>query len=397
MPQKSGFFDTTADDPREYPAREFAEYFSRFIGNGIFSGGTVLKVTATGADAKISIGVGYAWINGYLYSVYDMPLTLPIQPATTQDRIDRIVLRLDISTPVRSIRAVVLQGTPAGAPSPPAITRSGSVYDISLAQVLVKANTSTVQPTNITDERLNNAVCGIVTGLIDQVDTTTIFNEFYAWMVARKVQFTQEWQEMMESIINDGFAPLISPTFTGVVTAPHFKSTNNAGRNYTASDWADFSANSGGQMLLANNAYTDGNNSWKYANTHPSMGARGIRMSVTGGIEMFDTGSIATTAGVTFTPTWSKVAGLGTGNRDVNLVKAITHQIDTRSTTLRYDTNGVLTKVEEKDGSTVVKTTNLIYTSGKLMGVEEIAGGKKVTKTLSYNSDQLIGVTKAVE
>jgi len=209
MPEKSGFFDTTADDPREYPSREFAEYFARFIGNGVYSGGTKLKVSASGTDAKVSIAAGYAWINGYLYCVFDTPLTLQISAATNMDRIDRVVLRLNTSTPVRSIKAVVLQGAPASNPTPPALTRAGDIYDLSLAQVRVVANTSTVQPANITDERLDNTVCGLVTGLIQQVDTTNLYNDFQAWMQTKKSQFTQEWQDYMAGIVDQGFLPIV--------------------------------------------------------------------------------------------------------------------------------------------------------------------------------------------
>lgn len=193
MPEKSGFFDTTADDPRQYPAREFAEYFSRFIGNGIFGGGTNLKVTATGTDNKVSIQTGWAWINGYLYSVFGEPLSLTIPLATSMDRIDRIVLRLNVSTPVRSIKAMVLQGTPSVNPTPPAIVRSGDIYDISLAQVRMVANEATVQPGNIVDERLNTSLCGIVTGVVEQADTTTIFNEFDQYRQQKQIEFAQAW------------------------------------------------------------------------------------------------------------------------------------------------------------------------------------------------------------
>lgn len=206
MPQKSGFFDTTVDDPREYPAREFAEYFARFVGNGVFGGGEKLKVTATGADANVSINLGYGWINGYMYSVYDAPLVLPIQPATTQDRIDRIVLRLDVSTPVRSIQALVMQGNPAGTPQPPSIVRSGDIFDLSLAQVLVKANTTTIQPHQITDERLNSQVCGIVTALITQADTTSIFNEFQSWLRTKTAEYQKQWDDFIKDIQDEGFA-----------------------------------------------------------------------------------------------------------------------------------------------------------------------------------------------
>lgn len=206
MPQKSGFFDTTADDPRDYPAREFAEYFARFVGNGIFSGGTKLKVSATGTNANVKIETGFGWINGYLYSVYDEALTLTVQPATNADRIDRVILRLDTSTPVRAIRALILQGNPAASPTVPAITRSGDIYDLSLAQILVKANTSVVLPENITDERLNSAVCGVVTGLIQQADTTAIFNQFQAWLNTKTVEYAAEWRAFLESVQDEGFA-----------------------------------------------------------------------------------------------------------------------------------------------------------------------------------------------
>ncbi|WP_055108950.1 hypothetical protein [Paenibacillus ihumii] len=206
MPQKSGFFDSTADDMREYPAREFAEYFARFIGNGVFLGGTRLKVTASGQDANVNVELGYGWINGYMYSVYDEPLSLPIQPATTQDRIDRVILRLDTSAPVRAIRALVVQGLPATSPAAPALVRSGNIYDLSLAQIRVLANTSIIKPENITDERLNNQVCGIVTALIDQADTTSIFNQFQAWLNTKTAEYQQQWQDFMQSVQDEGFA-----------------------------------------------------------------------------------------------------------------------------------------------------------------------------------------------
>ncbi|MEW8975817.1 MAG: phage tail protein, partial [Exiguobacterium sp.] len=206
MPQKSGFFDTTADDPREYPAREFAEYFARFVGNGVFGGGEKLKVTATGKDMNVSINLGYGWINGYMYNVFDTPLVLPIQQATTQDRIDRIILRLDVSTPVRAIRAIVLQGNPGTTPQVPTIVRSGDVYDLSLAQVLVKANTSTIQGHQVTDERLNTQVCGIVTALISQADTTSIFNEFQSWLRTKTAEYQKQWDDFMKDIQDKGFA-----------------------------------------------------------------------------------------------------------------------------------------------------------------------------------------------
>ncbi|MEJ8548148.1 hypothetical protein [Brevibacillus borstelensis] len=89
---------------------------------------------------------------------------------------------------------------------------------------------------------------------------------------------------------------------------------------------------------------------------------------------------------------------IGTNNRSVNFVKALNLSIDTRSSVLTY-TAGQLTKVEEKDGSFVVKSTSITYDSlRRVSTITESAGGKTVTTTLQYNIDGTLGsVTKAVK
>ncbi|MFE0619715.1 hypothetical protein [Bacillus altitudinis] len=125
-----------------------------------------------------------------MYSIYSTPLSLQIQPAASLPRIDRIVLRLDASLSTRSIRAMVIQGTPASNPTVPALTRSGDVYELSIAQVRVNANSTIIAQANITDERLNIDVCGLVNSLV-RVDTTT---------------FQKQWDDFIASVQGSGFA-----------------------------------------------------------------------------------------------------------------------------------------------------------------------------------------------
>ncbi|PWW37405.1 MULTISPECIES: hypothetical protein [Paenibacillus] len=190
MPQKSGFFDSIDDDERLYPAREFANYFAQIISNGVFNGGQFLNPTASGLDAVVNVSPGYAWINGYAYSVYDAPLALIIPIANSQDRIDRVILRLDTSTPVRLIKMIVVQGTPSMTPVPPALVRTGDIYDLSLAKVLVTANSTIITQNDITDERLDTNVCGLVNSLVT-VDTSI---------------FQEQWEEFMKEIQDDSYA-----------------------------------------------------------------------------------------------------------------------------------------------------------------------------------------------
>lgn len=88
---------------------------------------------------------------------------------------------------------------------------------------------------------------------------------------------------------------------------------------------------------------------------------------------------------------------LGSNNKSVNLFQALNQSIDTRTTVLAY-ANGRISKVEEKDGSPVVKTTTITYDDvGRVSKITETAGGKAITLTLSYNTDgTLSSVSKAV-
>lgn len=191
MPEVSGLFNSLAGD-RKYNASWFAEYFSNFLTDGIFNGGTNLQVYATGSDYIVRVKVGRAWIQGYYYALKDAERQLvPDAADATNDRIDRIVLRLSVAQAARSITAVIKTGTPAGTPAPPDLEQdlAGSgVYELSLAQVLVGTGVTTIASEAVTDERLDNAVCGLVESLI-QADTTDIFDQFQAYLNAKESEF----------------------------------------------------------------------------------------------------------------------------------------------------------------------------------------------------------------
>ncbi len=178
MTEKSRFFNSTPEDERRYQAEEFAEYFNQFLSNGLFHQDLVpeLEVKSEGTDMQVYVEPGSAWIEGYMY-INDANLYLEHDTAeATDDRIDRVVLRLDLATEYRNIRAYVLKGTPAspGNAEPPALTRDDWQYELSLAQVLIPADTGTIDPNNITDEREDEEVCGLVTSLISpDIDAPT--------------------------------------------------------------------------------------------------------------------------------------------------------------------------------------------------------------------------------
>ncbi|HNZ62767.1 MAG TPA: hypothetical protein PKH23_00315, partial [Bacillota bacterium] len=166
--EQSRFFDSVGDD-RTYQAEQFAEYFRLFLTDGIKNGGTNLKVTAPGTGMTVNIDYGIALIQGYAYWLENDNTgikALTIGASTSQPRIDRVILRLDRSLSERQITVAVKEGTPATAPVPPALTRSSNVYELSLAKVSVAANAVKIENANVTDERFNASVCGLINSLI---------------------------------------------------------------------------------------------------------------------------------------------------------------------------------------------------------------------------------------
>lgn len=177
--QHSSFFNSINGD-RRYNAEEFALYFSRFIGNGVFPNpSNNLQVTCTDTDMKIQINPGYAWINGYFYWLDDT-LELSLTNADgILNRIDKVVLQYNVYE--RAITIKIKEGEYGDIPVEPALTRNYDIYELGIANVKIEKGDTKVYSYKITDLRLSSQ-CGVVTSLIDQVSTNTLFNQYQSYL-----------------------------------------------------------------------------------------------------------------------------------------------------------------------------------------------------------------------
>lgn len=178
--EKSSFFNSVNHD-RVYRAEEWAEYFASFIGNGIFPVPANGLQVVTGSGMIVTVKTGKAWINGYFYfNTGDLNVVLGTADGVS-NRIDRIVLRWDLTE--RNI-AVKVKPSPASAtPVAPVLQRDADAYEIALADVYIRAGSTAVLQSDITDQRFNSALCGIVTGTVEQIDASVItaqFDNFFA-------------------------------------------------------------------------------------------------------------------------------------------------------------------------------------------------------------------------
>lgn len=173
MAENSGFFDANLVNgayDRVYLADSFAKYFASFVGNGIFGGklNELMIVQSATSGMKVEVSSGMGWINGYWYeNTNNLSLNIDIADGVL-NRIDCVVLRWSKSD--RSIKVVVKKGTFASAAIAPSIQRDADIYELKLAEVYVKAGATSITQTDITDTRFDKNVCGLVTGLIEQID-----------------------------------------------------------------------------------------------------------------------------------------------------------------------------------------------------------------------------------
>jgi hypothetical protein len=158
MAQRSGFFQDDGGD-RQYTADQFANKFRLRETNGVFVQDsqtltTELQVTANDTNLNVSVAIGGMNIQGYDYEVYSSAETLAIEAGDSLNpRIDRVVVKLDLDNGVRAALLEVKKGTPSATPTPPSLTQTGAVWEISLAQILVPQSASLILNSNVTDER----------------------------------------------------------------------------------------------------------------------------------------------------------------------------------------------------------------------------------------------------
>lgn len=169
-----------------------AEYVMKWLHgrtSGVFAGDNNAAVTALSTPAmavQVSDGTGWMananndgvvwWIDNEKTSNTKLQLTIPAADGAL-NRIDRVIVEWKTTTYADLPEVKVLTGTAAVNPTAPALTNSGTVRQICLAQISVPAGATAITASMITDTRLNSAVCGLVTDNIS-IDTSTIEAQF---------------------------------------------------------------------------------------------------------------------------------------------------------------------------------------------------------------------------
>ena len=215
---KGSFFNAVYDSStgtydREYNAEDLTSYLSLIVGGGVFpTPSTQLQVLAA-SGMTVNVDAGSGWFpdghkieNTSLYSVEAVGSDI------SYTRIDRVVMYCDNVN--RRVGLDVVTGVASADPVAPDLVRTEDKYELGLATITIPAGAVNITQDMITDTRADSSVCGWVAGLIQQIDTESLFLQ---WQTAYEEYF-QEQQDRFEEWLHDLTEELNVDTYVNAYT-----------------------------------------------------------------------------------------------------------------------------------------------------------------------------------
>ena len=170
----SGFFNSVNHD-RVYNAEEMSNYFEGLVYNGVYETvGNALKVVVNdGLTVNVLTGramIDCRWLKN------DTAYGITLEASDLQlDRIDRIVVKLDLTN--RQLPLEAVKGEFASNPTPPTVTDTDTVKYLTIAYVKVNHGATNLIQDNIQDRR-GTSDCPYVTPLGKGIGVQKLQNSY---------------------------------------------------------------------------------------------------------------------------------------------------------------------------------------------------------------------------
>ena len=174
------------------------ELIKRLFSDGVMPDSTSMQISAK-TGMTLEAHRGFAICNGCM-KLLETEEAITIAPAdSAYPRIDKIVLRLDDNADARSCEIAVKKGTPSASPKSLDVNRTATIWEIALADVMVKANATAITNADIKDLRYDSSVCGVISS-ISEFDTSTLYQQIQSDMDGFKENEQTEFLEWFENI-----------------------------------------------------------------------------------------------------------------------------------------------------------------------------------------------------
>ena len=234
---RSGFYDAV-DNDRLYSADEMTMPYKRLVADGVYATpegtpSTDMQVMArSGMSVVVKAGnaiVGSKWVE----NAADIGIVVPGNTDISA-RIDSVIVQVNKNPSGRTGNIVYRTGTAGTDPQPPDINTESGIVELRLANITVTPGATEITDSIITDCR-GSSECPWVTALIQQVDTSTLYQqwqtayqEYYDQTTANIALYMQEqseaWQEFFDSATQT-FTVIAYFKFTGSYTTTQTTAT----------------------------------------------------------------------------------------------------------------------------------------------------------------------------
>ena len=185
----------------EYIGAEYAMRWLHGRTSGVFAADNNAAVSAVQNSMAVAVSDGLGWLtdsdgNGIVWwndaeKSAGAKLQLTVDSADgVLNRIDRVIVEWQTTDYADLPEIKILKGTASSTAAAPALTNNGTKRQISLAQISVAAGTTSITASMITDERLDPAVCGLVTESVT-ADTSVINTQFAALLAQLRTAIEQ--------------------------------------------------------------------------------------------------------------------------------------------------------------------------------------------------------------
>lgn len=213
----SGFFNSVNGD-RLYNAEQMSAIFEGLITDGVYEsvGNKMAVQPNSGMTIQINTGRGWFgrhWVNNdaaFLQTLEESDVLL--------NRYCAVCVRVDDTNAVRDAVPYFKYSEFATTPVKPTMERTETVKEYCLAYVYIKAGAKTITASDIEDTRGNTELCGWVTGLIEQLNTTTMFEQWE--------DIFNNWLAGLQDLINENTETMLVAALPVSVTV-----------TLSASDW----------------------------------------------------------------------------------------------------------------------------------------------------------------
>lgn len=186
-----GFYNSVNGD-RNYTTEQISSLFDGLITEGIFASIGDAFMTVPGEGMQVLVKSGKAWLH-HTWNINDSVMLLDIEPAdVTRGRYDAVVIEVDARKESRTNSIKVIKGIASANPVKPNMENSGGIYQYPIAYISVPASTEFIT-TALIEIVVGQSPCPFVTGIVDSVDITNLFNQWNG-------EFDQWFENLQEQL-----------------------------------------------------------------------------------------------------------------------------------------------------------------------------------------------------